>query len=222
MPSLVALWLGRVAYDDAAALQERLVDGRRRGVEPDRLLLLEHPAVITLGRRADPAHVLREPRELARHGIDVRASSRGGDVTYHGPGQLVGYPVVALPPDRRDAHRYLRDLESALIDTAAELGVAAHRVPGRTGVWVGNAKLAAIGVRLASGWITSHGFALNVARDLRGFDTIVPCGIRGAAVTSLEQLAGRPLDLGEVAAIAALRVAAVLGMDLVRAPELSW
>jgi lipoyl(octanoyl) transferase len=222
MGRLVAQWLGRVGYDDAVALQERLVDGRRRGVEPDRLLLLEHPAVITLGRRADPCHVLADLRSLARRGIDVRPASRGGDVTYHGPGQLVGYPIVALPSSRRDAHRYLRDLESALIATAGDLGVAARRVPGRTGVWVGDAKLAAIGVRLAAGWITSHGFALNVAGDLAGFDAIVPCGIADAGVTTIERLVGRPLDVEQVAGVAARRVAAALDMDLAREPRVSW
>ena len=215
MRSLVARWLGRVEYGEATALQERLVDGRRRGVEPDRLLLLEHAPVITLGRRADPAHVLRDATELARCGIAIHPAARGGDVTFHGPGQLVGYPIVALPPDRRDVHRYLRDLEAALIATAADAGVAAGRIAGRTGVWVGNDKLAAIGVRLSAGWITSHGFALNVGPDLAGFETIVPCGIEGSGVTSLERLLGRPLDVSALAERAARHVATALGMQLV-------
>jgi len=219
---LVARWLGRVEYGEAAALQERLVDGRRRGVEPDRLLLLEHAPVITLGRRADPSHVLRDATELARRGIAIHPSARGGDVTFHGPGQLVGYPIVALPPERRDVQRYLRDLESALIATVADLGVAAGRVAGRTGVWVSNDKLAAIGVRLSTGWIASHGFALNVAADLAGFEAIVPCGITDAGVTSLERLLGRPLNVAGVAAIAAPRVAAALGMELALDEPEAW
>ncbi len=216
MPALVTQWLGRVGYAEATALQERLVDRVRQGLEPDQLLLLEHPPVITLGRRADASHVLADADALARAGIVLHAATRGGDVTFHGPGQLVGYPIVALATDRRDVHRYLRDLEQALIDAVGELGVRAGRVAGRTGVWVSSSKVAAIGVRLSTGWITSHGFALNVGRDLSGFESIVPCGIEDAGVTSLERLVGRPLDLSHVAALVAPHVAGALGM------ELSW
>jgi lipoyl(octanoyl) transferase len=225
VPPLVLSWLGRIDYGTAAALQDRLVLDRRRGVEPDRLLLLEHDPVVTLGRRADRAHVLRREDDLARVGIVVRPSSRGGDVTFHGPGQLVGYPIVALPPERRDVHRYLRDLEQALIRTAADLGVAAERAPGRTGVWVGRDKLAAIGVRLSTGWITSHGFALNVSGDLAGFDAIVPCGLSDFGVTSLERLLGAAPDLARVASFAARHIADALGFELageVAGPPLSW
>jgi lipoate-protein ligase B len=214
VPALVARWLGRVDYAEALALQERLVDRRRQRLEPDQLLLLEHPKTITLGRRADPSHVLADGAALDRAGIAVHPTSRGGDVTFHGPGQLVGYPIVALPPERRDVHRYLRALEQALIDAVAELGLRGERVPARTGVWVRGAKLAAIGVRLSTGWITSHGFALNVGRDLSGFEAIVPCGITDAGVTSLEQLLGRPLDLHDTAARVAPHVARSLGLAL--------
>jgi len=210
--TLVARWLGRLPYPDGAELQRTLVCERRAGRIPDTLLLLEHPPVITLGSRARAEHVLLAPPELRARGIEVHEAGRGGDVTYHGPGQLVGYPVVALSGQRRDAHRYLRDLEDALILTAADFGVAASRWTGRTGVWVAGRKLAAIGVRISSGWITSHGFAMNVAADLSGFGAIVPCGIRDAGVTSLAELTGRSPLLEEVAARAGVRLAGVLGL----------
>ena len=211
MSELHAVWLGRVPYAQALRLQEERVAARRAGAAPDTLLLVEHPPVITLGRAADPAHVLLAADALAERGIEVHECGRGGDVTYHGPGQLVGYPIVQLAPERRDAHRYLRALEQALIDAVAELGIAAHRAAGWTGVWVGNEKLAAIGVRLSTRWITSHGFALNVSSDLSGFTTIVPCGIRGRGVTSLARLSGREITLDEAARRVAPHVARVLG-----------
>jgi lipoyl(octanoyl) transferase len=210
--TLVARWLGRLPYSDGVELQRKLVRERRLDRVPDTLLLLEHPPVITLGSRARSEHVLLGPPELRARGIEVHEAQRGGDVTYHGPGQLVGYPIVALSGPRRDAHRYLRDLEEALILTAADFGVAASRRAGRTGVWVMDRKLAAIGVRISSGWITSHGFAMNVAADLSGFGAIVPCGIRDAGVTSLSELTGRSPSLEEVAARAGRRLAAVLGL----------
>ena len=145
-----------------------MIAERRAGGAPDTLLLLEHPPVITLGRGSDPAHVLTAPDELRDRGIEIHECGRGGDVTYHGPGQLVGYPILALAKPRRDAHRYLRDLEEALIRPAADFAVHAERVPGLTGVWVGGRKLAAIGVRLSTGWITSHGFAFNVGPQQAG------------------------------------------------------
>jgi len=209
--SLAVRWLGRVRYADAERLQAELVDARRRGEAPDTLLLLEHPPVVTLGRGSDPAHVRVPAGELARKGVDLHECGRGGDVTYHGPGQLVGYPIVALEPERRDAHRYLRDLEDALIRSAAAFGVTAGREPGLTGVWVGRSKLAAIGVRLSTGWITSHGFALNVAADLDGFDAIVPCGLGDRGVTSIAALTGRHPEVREVADVVAPHVAEALG-----------
>lgn len=209
-------WLGSISYAEATRLQERLVASRRRGESPDTLLLLEHPPVITFGRGADPRHVLAGEEELQRRGIELHDAGRGGDVTYHGPGQLVGYPIVALEGDRRDAHRYLREIEQALIDAVAEFGVRAGRVDGLTGVWVGDEKLAAIGVRLSTGWITSHGFALNVHPDLSGFDTIVPCGIRGRGVTSLARLTGLELTVRQVAERVAPHVARTLGRRIVQ------
>jgi len=208
-------WLGRVPYAQALALQERALQERRRGDAPDTLLLLEHPPVITLGRSSDPRHLVAGEAELEARGIEVHHCGRGGDVTYHGPGQLVGYPIVALRGARRDAHRYLRDLELALIRCAADFGVEAKRETGLTGVWVGGKKLAAIGVRLSTGWITSHGFALNVSTDLSGYETIVPCGIRNRGVTSLTELLPDPPTLRQVAFRAAGRIAEVLGLTAV-------
>jgi len=212
MRPLLLRWLGRVPYSDATKLQEELVASRRAGEIPDTLLLLEHPPVITFGRGSDPNHVLAGEQELARRGIEVHDAGRGGDVTYHGPGQLVGYPIVELRSERRDAHRYLRDIEQAVIDGVAEFDVTAERIAGLTGVWVGEEKLAAIGVRLSTGWITSHGFALNVHGDLAGFQTIVPCGIRDRGVTSLARLTGSDLDVRTVAERVAPHVARVLGL----------
>jgi lipoyl(octanoyl) transferase len=205
-----ARFLGRVAYAEAARLQERAVRGLMEGRSGEELLLLEHPHVVTLGRGADRTHCLLDEATRAARGIGIYETGRGGDVTYHGPGQLVGYPVLDLSPDRRDAHRYVRDLEEVLIRTAADFGVRGGRVRGLTGVWVGGRKLAAIGVRI-SRWITSHGFALNVTTDLSYFSHIVPCGIAGAQVTSLLEETGREISLEEVAASAAHHLGRVFG-----------
>jgi lipoyl(octanoyl) transferase len=162
------------------------------------LLLLEHPPVITLGVkvRGDRSNVLASPEALHDAGVDLFETGRGGDVTYHGPGQLVGYPIFDLRPDRCDVHRYVRDLEQVMIAAAAEFGITAHRAPGLTGAWVREDKLAAIGVRI-SRWVTSHGFALNVSTDLSHFDFIVPCGITDRSVTSLSRLLGRDVLLAD-------------------------
>jgi len=191
--------LGLVPYADALALQQSLVDQRRAGTIGDRLLLLEHPHVLTLGVRGDGGrgHILATNEALAARGVDIHETGRGGDITYHGPGQIVGYPILDLKPDRCDVHRYVRDLEAVLIRTAADYGVEAGRVDGLTGVWVGREKLAAIGVRIAR-WITSHGFAFNVTTDLEYFNLIVPCGIADRGVTSLARLLGRSVDRVEV------------------------
>ena len=183
--------MGPVPYRVALEMQRRLVAARQCGASQDQLLLLEHPPVITVGvsGRRHRDHVLASSSELQECGIEVLDVPRGGDVTYHGPGQLVGYPIIDLRPDRCDVHRYVRDLEDVLIRTVALLGVKAERVGGLTGVWVGPDKLAAIGVRL-SRWVTSHGFALNVTTNLDHFRFIVPCGLEGHGVTSLERLLG--------------------------------
>jgi len=191
--------LGRVPYADALALQRSLVEDRRAGRVDDLLLLLEHPHVLTLGVRGDGgrSHILATPDALDSRGVEVHETGRGGDITYHGPGQIVAYPIIDLQPDRCDVHRYVRDLEEVLIRTASDYGIEAGRVEGLTGVWVGREKLAAIGVRI-SRWVTSHGFALNVTTDLEYFNLIVPCGIADRSVTSLARLLGRPVDGVEV------------------------
>lgn len=191
--------LGLVPYADGVELQRRLVEERRADRIPDQLLLLEHPPVITLGVkvRHDQSNILATPDTLARAGVELVETGRGGDVTYHGPGQVVGYPILDLRPDRCDVHRYVRDLEEVMIAAAAVFGVSAGRVAGLTGAWVGDDKLAAIGVRIAR-WITSHGFAFNVSTDLSHFDLIVPCGIRNRGVTSLDRVLGTTVRIREV------------------------
>jgi lipoyl(octanoyl) transferase len=214
---LRADWLGTVPYAAGLDLQADLVSRRRAGEVEDRLLLLEHPHVITLGTSSDRAHIRINEADRARRGIDLFETGRGGDVTYHGPGQLVGYPILDLKPDRRDLHRYLRDVEEALIRALADLGIGAGRIPGLTGVWVEDRKIAAIGVRVSSGWITSHGFALNVSTDLSLFDTIVPCGITDHGVTSIARESVRDYDIAAVIPAVVDRFAEVF--DLTRADD---
>src|SRR3989442_400650 len=191
--------LGVVPYADALEIQRALVEDRRAGRIGDLLVFVEHPHVLTLGVRGDGgrSHILAAPDLLAARGVDVHETGRGGDITYHGPGQIVGYPILDLKPDRCDVHRYVRDLEDVLIRTAADYGIDAHRIDGLTGVWVGDQKLAAIGVRIAR-WVTSHGFAFNVSTDLDYFELIVPCGIADRGVTSLHRVLGRAIDSREV------------------------
>jgi lipoyl(octanoyl) transferase len=182
--------LGVVPYADAVTLQRALVDDRKADRIPDTLLLLQHPHVLTLGvRRGGADHILAPPDRLAELGVEVFETGRGGDVTYHGPGQLVAYPILDLRPDRQDVHRYVRDLEEVMIRTCAACGVEAGRVPGLSGVWIDDEKIGAIGVRI-SRWVTSHGVAFNVTTDLGFFELIVPCGIADRGVTSLEQQIG--------------------------------
>jgi lipoyl(octanoyl) transferase len=202
-------------YAEALALQRALVDDRRANRIPDTLLLVEHPHVLTLGVRGDGGrtHILATAEALASRSVEVHETGRGGDITYHGPGQLVGYPIIDLKPDRCDVHRYVRDLEDVLIRAASDYGVAAQRVDGLTGVWVGREKLAAIGVRIAR-WITSHGFALNVTTNLDYFALIVPCGITDRGVTSLAQLTGRRPDPVEVAGRVAEHFANVFNLKV--------
>jgi len=194
---LVVRRLGRISYASGLEEQGALVADRQAGRVPDTLLLLEHNPVFTLGRNAKVESMLFPADTLRERGFDVFETGRGGDVTYHGPGQVVGYPILDLGPDRRDVHRYVRDLEEVMIRTCADYEVRAGRIAGLTGVWVGDAKIGAIGVRIAR-WVTSHGFALNVATDLAPFDLIVPCGIRGRGVTSLTSLLGREILVDEV------------------------
>lgn len=198
--SLQVRRLGSVGYDEGLELQADLVGQRREGEIPDTLLLLQHPHVVTLGSSSHEEHLLLTPEQMAERGIELRSTGRGGDVTYHGPGQLVGYPILDLKPDRCDLHQYLRDLEQMLIDVVGEFGIDAGRKEGLTGIWAGNRKLAAIGVRVSSGWITSHGFALNVATDLTYFKSIVPCGIREYEVGSIATEIGKDLAMPVVEA----------------------
>ena len=188
-----------MTYPEALAMQRALVEERRADRVPDLLILLQHPAVITLGVKGDGgrANVVATPDRLSELGIAVEETGRGGDVTYHGPGQIVGYPIVDLRPDRQDVHRYVRDLEEVMIRTCADYGLDAGRIAGLTGTWVGAEKIGAIGVRI-SRWITSHGFAFNVSTRLEHFQLIVPCGISDRGVTSLEKATGRTMSIGEV------------------------
>ena len=207
--------LGTVPYAEAIELQRDLVAARQVGSVPDLLLLLDHPHVVTLGvgARRSRANILAPPEVLRRRGVALHEAPRGGDVTYHGPGQLVGYPILNLRPDRCDVHRYVRDLEEVLIRTAGVYGVTATRVAGLTGVWVDRDKLAAIGIRL-SRWVASHGFALNVNTDLSYFDLIRPCGIADRGVTSLAVLTGRQLERRAVEDTVAEQFCAVFGRQL--------
>ncbi|MBX3273215.1 MAG: lipoyl(octanoyl) transferase LipB [Sandaracinaceae bacterium] len=188
--------LGLVPYAEAHELQERLQRARTRGAVPDTLLLLEHPKVITLGRGAKRENLLYAPERLAALGFEVHEIGRGGDVTYHGPGQLVGYPILDLAPDRKDVRRYVRDLEETMIQLAAAYGLRAGRIEGLNGTWIEDRKIGAVGVRI-SRWVTMHGFALNVTTDLDQFRVIVPCGIQGKGVTSLTRELDRAVPMDE-------------------------
>jgi lipoyl(octanoyl) transferase len=200
--------LGRVPYAPTLALQERLLEARVAGEIGDTLLLLEHEPVITLGRSAKQENVLLSTELLAQRGVEVHEIGRGGDVTYHGPGQLVAYPILDLKPDRRDVRKYVSGLEQVMIDVAASYGLSAGRIAGLNGTWIDNRKLGAVGVRI-SRWVTMHGLALNVSTKLDAFDLIVPCGIRDKQVTSLQQELGREVPIPEVEDALVERFAAV-------------
>jgi lipoyl(octanoyl) transferase len=195
--SLTVQRLGRIRYAEGLRLQAELVKERQAGAIPDTLLLLEHDPVFTLGQNAKRENVLVPSEVLRARGFDVCETGRGGDVTYHGPGQLVAYAIFNLSPHRRDVHLFLRDLEEVMIRTCGDYGLAATRIEKMTGVWVGGRKIGAIGVRIAR-WVTSHGLALNVTTDLDAFRHIVPCGLTGRDVTSLERELGMPIPLEEV------------------------
>jgi lipoyl(octanoyl) transferase len=236
MKELLVVDLRLMDYGAAWDLQRRVVAARKSGAIPDVLLLCEHPHVITLGRSGKISNLRSSDHALRQMEVSLFETDRGGDITYHGPGQLVGYPILNLAEIRRDVAWYVRSLEEAMIRATADFGVASMRVAGRTGVWVDvtagkgkevkeieeaeevkdEEKLAAIGVRL-SRWVTSHGFAYNVSTDLRYFDLIVPCGIAGRRATSLEKLLGRPVDIKEVAP----RIASHLGEIFGREPRAS-
>ena len=210
-------FLGRMRYGEALRLQRELVARRLAREIPDTLILLEHEPVVTLGKVARAEHVLVDRERLATLGVEIFETDRGGDVTFHGPGQIVGYPIVDLNELRRDVKWYLEQLEEVMIRTCARYDVEASRRPGMTGAWVGAEKIGAIGVRVER-WVTSHGFAFNVATDLDSFGLIVPCGLRGEGVTSLSARLGRALDLERVTRDVAETFGAVFQRDLRPAP----
>jgi len=197
--TLVVRRLGFVGYAEGLQLQKTLVAQRAEDEIDDTLLLLQHPHVLTLGVKAGESrdHVLATPARLAELGVEMHETGRGGDVTYHGPGQIVGYPIISLKPDRCDVHQYVRDLEEVMIRVTNEYGFTAGRIAGLTGAWVEAEKIGAIGVRIQR-WVTSHGFAFNVSTDLGFFRLIVPCGISDRGVTSLRNLTGRDIPIPEV------------------------
>jgi len=217
--------LGLIGYAEALALQKQMVAARKasldsaadRGAMGDVLLLCEHRPVITQGRNGKREHLLASEQVLRQKGLEYFETSRGGDITYHGPGQIVGYPILHLGAIRRDVVWYVRMLEETMIRATAELGITAERVAGKTGIWVRaggrEEKLGAIGVHL-SRWVTSHGFAYNVSTDLRYFDLIVPCGIAGGRATSLEKLLGRSVAVSEIKPLLARRLGEVFGLEM--------
>jgi lipoyl(octanoyl) transferase len=209
--------LGLIGYADAYALQKRVVAARKAGAIEDVVLFCEHPHVITLGRSGKRENLLASEHVLKQKGVEFHASDRGGDITYHGPGQIVGYPILNLGAIRRDVVWYVRTLEEAMIRATAEFGIISNRVAGKTGIWVGSGgkeeKLAAIGVHI-SRWVTSHGFAYNVSTDLRNFELIVPCGIADCKATSLEKLLGRRVEQKEVAPRIAKQLGELFGPEM--------
>jgi len=217
MKQALQVHLGLMAYAEAWALQKRVVAARKAGAIEDVLLLCEHPHVITQGRSGKRENLLASEHVLKQKSVEFHATDRGGDITYHGPGQIVGYPILNLGAIRRDVVWYVRMLEEAMIRATAEFGVAAERVAGKTGIWVKREnteeKLAAIGVHI-SRWVTSHGFAYNVSTDLRYFDLIVPCGIADRKATSLEKLLGRRVETKEVAPRIAKHLGEIFGLEM--------
>lgn len=207
--------LGRVDYSKALELQQRSVALCKAGAIPDVLLLLEHPHVYTFGRSAKKEHLLVSRQFLTKVGAEVFQTDRGGDITYHGPGQLVGYPILDLTRHRRDITWYMRSLEEVFIGAVEGFGVQASRLNGATGVWVGDEKLVAMGVHI-SRWVTSHGFAFNVNTDLRYFEHIVPCGLRGKGVTSLKKLLGTPVKMEAVVKRVIEEFGRVFGLEMAR------
>ncbi len=207
-----------VTYENAMHLQQKLVALRQSDSIPDQLLLLEHPAVITLGRGGDAKNLLAPPDVLRAQRVRFYQTTRGGDITYHGPGQIVGYPILHLGEGNRDIRKYVTKIEEVLIRTVADYGITATRVEGKRGIWVGENKIAAIGVRIAR-WVTSHGFALNVNTNLEHFRLITPCGIRGAGVTSISHEIGREISTDEVRSVLVAKFAEVFDRTIVTRPE---
>ena len=217
MSNLSIIDLGLIGYPEAWELQKHVVAARKAGAIEDVLLFCEHPHVITLGRSGNRANLLASENVLQQKGVEYFETTRGGDITYHGPGQIVGYPILNLGAIRRDVVWYVRSLEEAMIRATAELGIHTSRVAGKTGIWVGQdegeEKLAAIGVHI-SRWVTSHGFAYNVATDLRYFELIVPCGLADRKATSLEKLLGRNVSLDEIKPLLAKHLGEIFGLTI--------
>ncbi len=219
--------LSLISWAEANTLQERVVSARKTGALGDTLLVCEHPHTITQGRNGKPQHLLASEAVLKQKGVAFHHTNRGGDITYHGPGQLVGYPILNLAAIRRDIGWYMRMLEEAMIRVSAEFGVAATREPGKTGIWVPDAtgaapeKLAALGVHL-SRWVSSHGLAYNVSTDLRYFGLIVPCGISERKATSLEKLLGRTIAVSDVADLLVKHLGAVLNLEMQAVPRVQF
>ena len=207
---LLVQHLGLVDYESALAIQKKTELAVKTGIQPDTLLLLEHPHTLTIGRRGDSSSILLDPEQLKARNVTLFETNRGGRVTYHGLGQVVGYPIINLSPDREDVHRYVRDLEEVLIRTMSDFGINAFRIEGLTGVRTERGKVAAIGVHIAR-WVTTHGFALNVNTNLSYFDLIIAC--EGEPVTSMKELLGREVELREVEDRIAERFAEVFEMD---------
>ncbi len=213
---LVVKRLGRIEYGAALALQKETELAVKESQQPDTLMLLEHPHTLTVGRRGDSAGILMSQAALEARGVTVFETNRGGKITYHGLGQIVGYPIINLSPDREDVHRYVRDLEEVLIRTLRDSGIPAFRIEGLTGVHTSRGKVAAIGVHIAR-WVTTHGFALNVNTDLGFFNLIIACD--GEQVTSMEDLLGCEVDMGEIEDVIVQHFAEVFDFDLQRASE---
>ena len=207
-----------VTYENGMKLQQKLVEMRQRDEIDDQLLLLEHPPVITLGRGGDPGNLLAPPHLLESQRVRFYETTRGGDITYHGPGQIVGYPILHLGEGNRDIRKYVTRIEEVLIRTVAEYGITAARLEGKRGIWAGTNKIAAIGVRIAR-WVTSHGWALNVSTNLEHFRLITPCGIQGMGVTSIERETGRRVSLDEVREVLSAKFAEVFERELVPRAE---
>lgn len=214
----VVIWCGILPYSQALELQLRICSLKKRGYNKDALLLLEHPPVITLGRSADRKNLLVDEFYLKTRGVDLRETDRGGDITFHGPGQLVGYPILALQPDERDVRDYMRRLEESLIRTLDAFGIESTRNAGFTGVWTKSGKIAAMGIHL-SRWITRHGFALNINTDLSYFDLIIPCGITGGGVTSMQKLLERRLEIQAVAQKYIVEFGTVFNRHIIKTDE---
>lgn len=208
---------GVVGYEESLRLQRERVAACKAGDVPDTLVLLEHPPVYTLGRNANRENILFSPERLRRLGAEVFETDRGGDVTFHGPGQMVGYPILDLTRHRRDLAWYMHSLEEVFIRVAGEFGIQAGRMAGARGVWVGNNKLVAMGVHV-SRWVTSHGFAFNVNTDLRFFDWIVPCGLHGKGVTSLQNILGGPVSMSDATECVIRHFGVVFGTEM-KTPE---